>query len=77
MSILYASVLLIILIVPVEYFFSNLCRISLIMIGLTSVSIINSWRFKNRPAIKSAASTFSSEFFSLSSNSFSISEAVE
>ena len=47
------------------------------MIGFMSVSIINSWRFKCRPAMKSAASTFSSESFSLFSNSFSISLAVD
>jgi len=47
------------------------------MIGLMSVSIISSCRVRKRPAMKSAASTFSSEFFSFVSNSFSISTAVD
>jgi len=42
-----------------------------------SVSMISSWRFRCLPAMKSEASTFSSEFFSLFSNSFSISLAVD
>ena len=47
------------------------------MIGFISVSIMSSWRFKCLPAMKSVASTFSSESFSLFSNSFSISFAVD
>ena len=47
------------------------------MIGLMSVSIISSCKVRNLPAMKSAASTFSSEFFSFVSHSFSISSAVD
>ena len=62
---------------PDEYFFLRRFRISFSMIGLTSVSMISSWSVRYRPAMKSAASTFSSEFFSLSSNSVSISDEVD
>ena len=76
MSIFHEFVLLIILRTPLEYFFSSLLRISFNMIGFTSVNMINSCRSRYRPAMKSAASTFSSDSFSFVSNSFSISWAV-
>jgi len=47
------------------------------MIGLMSVSMIRSWRVRYRPAMKSAASTFSLASVSLTSNSLSISSAVD
>ena len=46
------------------------------MIGFMSVRTMSSWRFRCRPAMKSAASTFSSESFSLFSKVLSISKAV-
>jgi len=47
------------------------------MIGLMSVNMIRSWRVRYRPAMKSAASTFSLASVSLTSNSLSISSAVD
>jgi len=47
------------------------------MIGFMSVSMISSWKVRNLPAMNREASTFSWESFSLVSNSFSISCAVD
>ena len=47
------------------------------MTGFMSVSMMSSWRFRYRPAIKSAASTFSCEFFSLFLKVLSNSSAVD
>lgn len=61
---------------PWEYFFSRLYRIDFSIIGLISVSIINSWSVRNLPAMKSAASTFSVASASFISNTLSSSVAV-
>jgi len=77
MSIFHESDLLISRRVLVEYFFWRLCRIDFSMIGLMSVSMISSWRFRNLPAMKREASTFSWASCSLASNVLSSSSAVD